>query len=137
VGEALAALLLNARELWNHDAFFDYVDRWMEEDDSAAVAIIEQERGWDYSAGWARQKQCWDTFVENFWATYRDAAPVRHHVPGTADGKNRMFKPGLSNPDTRFFGIDGRAVPRQKALLNSRILIMVDKGSYRRCLVVR
>lgn len=137
VGEALAAMLLNAKKQWNHDAFFDYVDRWMEEDDSAAVAIIMQERGWDYSAGWARQKQCWDTFVENFWAAYRSAAPVRHTIPKTAHGKNRIFTAGSFHPDVRYFGIDGRALPLRMASRNSRILIIVDKGSCWRYLVVR
>jgi len=31
-GEALAAHLMRAEKLWNHDPFFDYVDRWMTED---------------------------------------------------------------------------------------------------------
>ncbi|MCA9448867.1 MAG: hypothetical protein KC931_17235, partial [Candidatus Omnitrophica bacterium] len=26
---ALSAMLMGARELWNHEAFFDYVDRWV------------------------------------------------------------------------------------------------------------
>ena len=35
VGQALAARLMGARKHWNHDAFFDYVDRWMKEDAAA------------------------------------------------------------------------------------------------------
>jgi len=35
VGQALALRLLGAEKLWNHDAFFDYVDRWMTEPDDA------------------------------------------------------------------------------------------------------
>ena len=31
VGQALAARLLGAVDMWNHDPFFDYVDRWMTE----------------------------------------------------------------------------------------------------------
>jgi hypothetical protein len=72
VGEALAARIMNALELWNHPPFFDYVDRWMTENDSEAVATIQQERGWDYSAKWQRQGQCWDKFVQNMWTAYRD-----------------------------------------------------------------
>ena len=30
IGTQMAALLLDLKEAWNHDAFFDYVDRWME-----------------------------------------------------------------------------------------------------------
>jgi len=31
-GEALAARLMGAKDLWGHDAFFDYVDRWIKEE---------------------------------------------------------------------------------------------------------
>jgi hypothetical protein len=70
VGEALAARLLHAEEPWGHDAFFDYVDRWMTEDDTEALRIIGEQTGADYSADYARQRQCWDRFVEEMWATY-------------------------------------------------------------------
>jgi hypothetical protein len=35
---ALALRLMKAEKQWNHDAFFDYCDRWMYEDDKAALA---------------------------------------------------------------------------------------------------
>ncbi len=71
VGQALAARLMKAEKLWAHDAFFDYVDRWMTEDDTRAIEEIKRARGWDYSAKWARQGQAWDPFVENMWKKYR------------------------------------------------------------------
>jgi hypothetical protein len=71
VGQALAARIMHAEKVWNHDAFFDYVDRWMEEDDSEAIKIIKQATGQDYSASWARQGQAWDPFVNRMWAKYR------------------------------------------------------------------
>jgi hypothetical protein len=37
VGEALTARLIGAKTLWNHDAFFDYVDRWVAEAKSGTV----------------------------------------------------------------------------------------------------
>ena len=37
VGEALCARLIGAKAYWNHDAFFDYVDRWVQEDVAAAT----------------------------------------------------------------------------------------------------
>jgi hypothetical protein len=40
VGEALAARILGLRTAWNHDPFFDYVDRWMNEDDAANRAAV-------------------------------------------------------------------------------------------------
>lgn len=73
VGQALAARLMHAEDLWDHPAFFDYVDRWMTEDDSEAVRIIKEQKGYDFSAEWARQRQAWDPFVEEMWAKYRPA----------------------------------------------------------------
>lgn len=77
VGQALAVRIMNAQKLWNHDAFFDYVDRWMTEDDTKAIEEIKRTRGWDYSAKWARQRQAWDPFVNEMWAKYRNALPAQ------------------------------------------------------------
>jgi len=71
VGQALAARILHAEKAWNHDAFFDYVDRWMTEDDTQHIEEIKRARGKDYSVSWARQRQAWDPFVEAMWARYR------------------------------------------------------------------
>jgi len=75
VGQALAARILHAEKAWDHDAFFDYVDRWMTEDDTEHIKIIKQAKGWDYSMSWARQRQAWDPFVEAMWAKYRQRLP--------------------------------------------------------------
>jgi hypothetical protein len=81
VGEALAARLLGAQDNWNHPAFFDYVDRWMTEDDTQAVADIKTQSGFDYSADWERQGQtaAWlqgefpqYSFVDDMWKAYRN-----------------------------------------------------------------
>jgi hypothetical protein len=40
VGEALVMRLLHLEPAWNHNAFFDYVDRWMYEDETAFRAAI-------------------------------------------------------------------------------------------------
>jgi hypothetical protein len=80
VGEALAIHLLKAESVWNYPAFFDYVDRWMEQDDTQAVAEIKAQTGFDYGAGWERQGQTryWlqgefpqYTFIDDMWRTYR------------------------------------------------------------------
>ena len=55
VGQALAARLMNARKHWNHDAYFDYVDRWMAEDAEKASNVAR-------SGG---------PFVHAMWAAYR------------------------------------------------------------------
>jgi hypothetical protein len=71
VGQALAARIMGVEDLWNHDAFFDYVDRWMYEDDTEDVNEILSATGWDFTANWQRQGQSWDTFVDDLWDTYR------------------------------------------------------------------
>jgi hypothetical protein len=71
VGQALAARLMKAEKVWAHDAFFDYVDRWMTEDDTQPIQEMKKARGWDYSANWARQSQARDPFINNMWRKYR------------------------------------------------------------------
>ena len=69
VGQALAARLLGAVELWNHPAFFDYVDRWVAEAESGTVAKDTGARaGYDAFRGPARD------FVRAMWGTYREQA---------------------------------------------------------------
>jgi hypothetical protein len=70
VGTALAARLIGLEGLWDHPPFFDYVERWMTEDDSKFIEIIEQQTGKGYRDSWARQGQAWDRFVENMWHTH-------------------------------------------------------------------
>ena len=75
IGEGLSARMMHAENLWNHTQFFDYVDRWMTEKDASAVAAIKAATGLDYSAGWERQGQAWDSFVDDMWAAYRNNLP--------------------------------------------------------------
>jgi hypothetical protein len=76
VGEALAARILHAEELWDHPAFFDYVDRWMTPDDEELLEKLIADTGTEwYGAAWARQGQAWDDFVNEMWATYRNNLP--------------------------------------------------------------
>jgi len=79
VGEALAVHLLHGEGVWNHPAFFDYVTRWMTEDDTKAVAEIKAQSGFDYSPNFERQKQTvhWlegqvsqPSFIDDMWNTY-------------------------------------------------------------------
>jgi hypothetical protein len=80
VGEALTIHIMHAENVWNYPAFFDYVDRWMTEDDTQAIAEIKAQSGFDYSANWERQGQTryWlqgefpqYTFIDDMWAAYR------------------------------------------------------------------
>lgn len=72
IGAALSAQLLGARALWNHDAFFDYVDRWMRPEEKTEVPR------W-LPPGCTRSV---DPFAEQMWAAYRGRAPQQ---PGAAD----------------------------------------------------
>ena len=78
VAQALALRLLQAENPWDHPAFFDYVDRWMYENDGAFVKTIKAATGQDHDHEWSRQGQAWDAFVNEMWAKYRAtlAAPT-------------------------------------------------------------
>ena len=71
VAQALALRLMHAEQSWGHDAFFDYVDRWMFENDAAFVKTIKETTGKDHNKDWARQGQAWDAFVNEMWAKHR------------------------------------------------------------------
>lgn len=68
VGTALAARYMKAIKLWNHDAHFDYVERWMRPDDPYADA--RGERGRPKS-----ETTTFDPFVTAMWKTHRKNAP--------------------------------------------------------------
>lgn len=72
VGQALAARLMEAQQSWNHDAFFAYVDRWMDPTgDAEYIQTILDLTGRDFSGSYAAHGQAWDDFVEDLWAQYR------------------------------------------------------------------
>jgi hypothetical protein len=72
VGQALAARLMGAQESWAHDAFFAYVDRWMDPTgDAEYTQTIFEMNGRDLRADYAAHGQAWDDFVEEMWAAYR------------------------------------------------------------------
>lgn len=76
VAQALALRLLRAEKFWNHAPFFDYVDRWMYEDDSEFVKTIKASTGRDHDHDWSRQGQCWDPFVNEMWSKHRTELPA-------------------------------------------------------------
>jgi hypothetical protein len=76
VAQALALRLMHAEKAWAHDAFFDYVDRWMYENDAAFVKTIKQATGQDHDKDWARQGQAWDAFTNEMWARHRPSLPA-------------------------------------------------------------
>jgi hypothetical protein len=62
VGQALAARLMGAAGLWNHPAYFDYVDRWVGEPNSWLYGDTA-----DYGAVYGFGGQ----FVRDMWETHR------------------------------------------------------------------
>jgi hypothetical protein len=93
VASALAMHAMKAEDNWAHPAFFDYVDRWMTEDDTVILETINAElekRGLDQRARGHKtsaQGMAWDTFVIEMWEKYRADKPrfVR-------DAANRGFE---------------------------------------------
>jgi hypothetical protein len=72
VGTALSGRMMHAEAAWDHQAFFDYVDRWMTEDDTQELADIEKHWG---TAPSIRQGETWSKFVDQMWAKYRNDLP--------------------------------------------------------------
>jgi hypothetical protein len=69
-GTALAARYMNAIKLWGHDAHFDYVDRWMREDDPYRESRGKHQRP-------SGETKTFDPFVTDMWKAHRTNAPVQ------------------------------------------------------------
>ncbi len=68
-GQTIAARILGLKDAWNHPAYFDYVDRWMYEDDVPIFATIKQlwpSYGGPYNGGTA-----WSPFARDMYLQYR------------------------------------------------------------------
>mgnify|MGYP000144353483 CR=1 FL=1 len=70
VGTALAARYMKAIKLWNHDAHFDYIERWMREDDPYASARGTHPRP-------KAETTTYDPFVTAMWRAHRPQAPAQ------------------------------------------------------------
>ncbi len=98
VAQALALRLLRAENIWHHDPFFDYVDRWMYEDDSEFVKTIKTATGRDVDHDWSRQGQSWEPFVNEMWARHRT------ELPAPTDGwkqphDDSYYRAAVANPE--------------------------------------
>jgi hypothetical protein len=78
VGEALVAHLMKLEKAWGHDAFFDYVDRWMNESDEAScleiVKYFPDANLTDPAKDWCHQGYTGDEWVKPMWTNYRSLA---------------------------------------------------------------
>ena len=92
-GQALAARLMKAEKIWNHDAFFAYADRWMCEDETefakAIVKALMAEGVPELNHEISLQGKTRLPFVDDMWARYR-AMPG---MPPTDDWKNEHKDP--------------------------------------------
>jgi hypothetical protein len=78
-GTALAARYLKAIPLWGHDAHFDYIERWMREDDPYKSARGKYARP-------AGETTTFDPFVTAMWRAHRAQAPAQEMA-----GNNRKW----------------------------------------------
>jgi hypothetical protein len=70
IAEALTLHLLKAERAWDHDAFFDYCDRWMFEDETEALKVLKRDAAMD-EPDWAHEGRTWEPFVDAIWAAHR------------------------------------------------------------------
>jgi hypothetical protein len=73
IAQALTIRLMKAEKTWNHDAFLDYCDRWMYEDDTEFLKVLKAATGEDHNHDFSRQRQTWDAFAQDMWNKYRTA----------------------------------------------------------------
>jgi hypothetical protein len=91
VGQALAARLLGAKRNWGHDAFFDYVDRWWQEEvepPSGSATKAADPKTTTGAAGGA--------FVQAMWKSYREKAD--EIGAGIAAKRPKTTAPAAANP---------------------------------------
>ena len=74
IGAALAVHLMKAEKVWDYDAFFAYMDRWMYEDDSEAVKSIKIALGVAY--GHRAGSHRLDAFTDEMWANCRQIVGI-------------------------------------------------------------
>lgn len=68
IGTALGARYMKAVKAWNHDAYFDYCDRWMRQDDPLAAGRGKHKRP-------SAEGKTLDSWVDKMWHAYRAGAP--------------------------------------------------------------
>ncbi len=86
VGMALAGRIMRAEQAYAHDAFFDYVDRWMTEDDEPLReeimrSIDTESTTQDFREPQFHAGQSIDDFIDAMWDAYRDNLPPHPESP--------------------------------------------------------
>lgn len=101
VGEALAARILNLEENWAHDAFFDYVDRWMYQDDTEHRKVIYAYDGnkalIDPSKSWYHQGYTGERWIKDAWQKHRKVSKA----PTDGWTKDHGEQAAMHGPDAK------------------------------------
>ena len=94
IGQALSARLMHAENVWDHEAFFAYVDRWMTEDATIQVEALKAAgrkdrtkvpRGAFYRQGCVNGEAKW---VKEMWLKYRNNLPLGPNGEKTPNAEN-------------------------------------------------
>jgi hypothetical protein len=81
VAEGLAMRILGLEAKWDHDSFFDYVDRWMTEDDAEHRKVIAPFASADMAASLTDPSKSWfhegyagEDWVKSAWEKHRSVS---------------------------------------------------------------
>ena len=94
-GQALAALLMSAKSVWNHNAYFDNVEDWMRQEDIYAAGRGGRTRPGDEGGPWWNE-----SFIADMWNDYRSSVPVQFDgaVNLMWDAKNNKWVGNSTEP---------------------------------------
>jgi hypothetical protein len=71
IGATIAAKLMKLEKYWDHDAYFDYEDRWMTEDETKALDLMASLGPKHVQPEWTHEGQVEEKFHEEMWKKYR------------------------------------------------------------------
>jgi hypothetical protein len=116
IATALSIRIMHGEEVWNHDAFGDYCDRWMTEDDTEHVKILKEHAGLIVD-GKKRQGQTWDPWVDAMYKKYRNNLPAEKEFafrsPDPYSARAVTERPDMRRPKERRRRERPRTRPRQ------------------------
>jgi hypothetical protein len=126
VGTALAFRLMNGMAVWNHPAYFDYIDRWMTEDWSSYAQVIREETGnknYSFNQGGTSHK-----FITEMWKKYRDSAPfVSVYPKGGLYSQSIEVQLNCEHTSAKiYYTLDGTEPTKSSYLYQSPLLINKD-----------
>ena len=119
VATALSIRIMRAEKVWNHNAFGDYCDRWMTEDDTEHVKILKEHADMVID-GPKRQGQTWDPWVDAMYKRYRNDLPPAKEIAFLSVDPYPAKAPVKQLPDTRRLDGSGETSPLNIRNRNSR-----------------